>query len=40
MTLVIGLYEIQNSRGRVEANGLKSWCRRLTVAAALTLLRS
>ena len=38
--LAIGLYEIQYSRGRVEANGCKSWCRRLTVAAALKLLRS
>ena len=38
--LAIGLYEIQHSRGRVEANGCKSWCRRMTVAAALTLLRS
>ena len=38
--LAIGLYEIQNSRGRVEAQGCKSWCRRMTVAAALKLLRS
>ena len=38
--LAIGLYEIQCSRGRVEANGCKSWCRRMTVAAALKLLRS
>ena len=38
--LAIGLYEIQDSRGRVDANGLKSWCRRMTVAAALNLLRS
>ena len=38
--LAIGLYEIQSSRGRVEANGCKSWGRRLTVAAALKLLRS
>ena len=38
--LAIGLYEIQNSRGRVEANGCKSWCRRMTVAVALKLLRS
>ena len=26
--------------GRVDANGCKSWCRRMTVAAALRLLRS
>ena len=38
--LAIGLYEIQNSRERVDANGLKSWCRRMTVAMALKLLRS
>jgi hypothetical protein len=38
--LAIGLYEIQNSRGRIDANGLKSWGRRMTVATALTLLRS
>ena len=38
--LAIGLYEIQGSRGHVEANGCKSWCRRMTVAAALKLLRS
>ena len=38
--LAIGLYEIQRSRGRVQANGCKSWGRRLTVAAALKLLRS
>jgi len=38
--LAIGLYEIECSRERVDANGLKSWCRRMTVAAALTLLRS
>lgn len=38
--LAIGLYEIQCSRGRVEANGCKSWCRRMTIAAALKLLRS
>jgi hypothetical protein len=38
--LAIGLYEIEFSRDRVDANGLKSWCRRMTVAAALKLLRS
>ena len=38
--LAIGLYEIQHARGRVEANGCKSWGRRMTVAAALKLLRS
>ncbi len=38
--LAIGLYEIQSARGRVKANGCKSWCRRLTVSAALQLLRS
>ena len=38
--LAIGLYEIQLSRDRVEANGCKSWCRRMTVAVALKLLRS
>lgn len=38
--LAIGLYELQESRGRVEANGCKSWCRRMTVAAALQLLRA
>jgi predicted transposase YbfD/YdcC len=38
--LAIGLYEIECSRDRVAANGLKSWCRRMTVAAALKLLRS
>jgi len=38
--LAIGLYEIQCARERVDANGLKSWCRRMTVANALTLLRS
>ena len=38
--LAIGLYEIQCARDRVDANGLKSWCRRMTVANALTLLRS
>jgi hypothetical protein len=38
--LAIGLYEIECSRVRVDANGLKSWCRRMTVAAALHLLRS
>jgi hypothetical protein len=38
--LAIGLYEIQCSRGHVEANGCKSWRRRMTVATALKLLRS
>lgn len=38
--LAIGLYEIQNARGLVEANGCKSWCRRMTVSQALRLLRS
>ena len=38
--LAIGLYEIQYSRDRVDANGLKSWNRRMTVATALKLLRS
>jgi len=37
--LAIGLYEIQNARGLVKANGCKSWCRRMTVAAALAMLR-
>jgi len=38
--LAIGLFEIQNSRGRVAAQGCKSWCRRMTVAVALKLLRA
>jgi hypothetical protein len=38
--LAIGLYEIECSRDRVAANGLKSWCRRMTVAAVLKRLRS
>ena len=38
--LAIGLYEIQKSLGHVDADGCKSWCRRMTVAAALALLRS
>lgn len=38
--LAIGLYEIQRAHGRSEAHGCKSWCRRMTVAAALKLLRS
>jgi hypothetical protein len=38
--LAIGLYELENARGRVEANGCKSWCRRLTVAQTLQMLRS
>jgi len=37
--LAIGLYEIQNSFGRAGTNGCKSWCRRMTVAQALKLLR-
>jgi hypothetical protein len=38
--LAIGLYEIERYRDRVDANGLKSWRRRMTVADALHLLRS
>lgn len=38
--LAIGLYELERSRNRVEAIGLKSWSRRMTVTAALKLLRS
>ena len=38
--LAIGLYELECSRKRVVATGLKSWSRRMTVAAALHLLRS
>jgi hypothetical protein len=38
--LAIGLYEIECLHERVDANGLKSWRRRMTVAAALKLLRS
>jgi hypothetical protein len=38
--LAIGLYEILCARDRVDANGLKSWSRRMTVANALKLLRS
>jgi hypothetical protein len=38
--LAIGLYEIQRSQDRVNANGLKSWSRSMTVSAALKLLRS
>lgn len=38
--LAIGLYEIARQRGRAKANGIKSWSRRMTVANALTLLRS
>jgi predicted transposase YbfD/YdcC len=38
--LAIGLYEIERSRGKVDANGCKSWCRRMTVTAALKMLRS
>lgn len=38
--LAIGLYELQCSRDRMDANGCKSWSRRMTVSEALTLLRS
>ena len=38
--LAIGLYELAHSRGRAEANGLQSWCRRMTVARALKRLRA
>ena len=38
--LAIGLYEIQRSRDRVNAAGLKSWSRSMTVATALGMLRS
>lgn len=38
--LAIGLYEIEKSLGRVKTNGCKSWCRCMTVATALRLLRS
>lgn len=38
--LAIGLYEIQCSHDRMDANGCKSWSRRMTVSKALTLLRS
>lgn len=38
--LAIGLYEIESARGRVKANGCKSWCRRMTVATALRMLRT
>jgi len=38
--LAIGLYELENYRGRVKANGCKSWCRRMTVSHALRLLRA
>lgn len=37
--LAIGLYEIQRSRNRVNANGCKSWLRSMTVTKALKLLR-
>ncbi len=37
--LAIGLYEIQNVRGHVEATGLKSWSRSMTMTAALKILR-
>lgn len=38
--LAIGIFEIQNAGGRVDANGLKSWYRRMTVSKAIKLLRS
>lgn len=38
--LAIGLFELERARNRLVANGLKSWCRRMTVAAALKMLRS
>jgi predicted transposase YbfD/YdcC len=38
--LAIGLFEIERLHGRHDANSLKSWSRRMTVAAALKLLRS
>ena len=38
--LAIGLYELERDKGRVETDGCTSWCRRMTVAAALDLLRS
>jgi hypothetical protein len=38
--LAIGLFELQSARHRVDAKGLKSWSRRMTVATALRLLRS
>jgi len=37
--LAIGLYEIESAHGRVTANSCKSWCRRMTVAKALEMLR-
>jgi predicted transposase YbfD/YdcC len=37
--LAIGLYEIESARGRVKANGCKSWCRRMTTATALGMPR-
>lgn len=38
--LAIGLYEIQCLRGRMDAEGCKSWCRQMTVSSALRMLRS
>lgn len=38
--LAIGLFELQRDRGRVDANGCKSWSRRMTVASALKMLRT
>lgn len=37
--LALGLYEIESARGRLKANGCKSWCRQMTVAKALGMLR-
>lgn len=37
--LALGLYELENNRGQTGAAGVKSWCRRMTVAAALARLR-
>lgn len=37
--LAIGLYEIEHEQNRVAANGCKSWCRQMTVATALAMLR-
>ena len=37
--LAIGLYELQRERGRMEADGCKSWCRQMTVATARSMWR-
>ena len=37
--LAIGLYELQQERGAMKADGCKSQCRRMTVAMALSMLR-